>query len=124
MKRKTLKNKLDRIVSQIVRDRGYCEYCKKRLPPAKLHPHHFFSRSNLAVRWDMDNLFCLCAEHHTLSHQFSAHKTPAFFVEWAKEYRGKEWYDRVCVKAATPKHWTDKELEELYVELKSKWEKS
>jgi len=117
-KRKTLINKLDKVVSQIVRARGKCEYCGKVLPPSKLNAHHFYSRSLRSVRWDLDNLFCLCPLHHTFSSKFSAHLTPAYFVEWAKMTRGKEWYDRLWVKASTPKQYSDKELIELYERLK------
>jgi hypothetical protein len=67
-----------------------CEYCGKT---EHLNSHHIFSRSNHLLRWDVTNGICLCAGHHVLKSDFSAHKTPADFVEWIKEYRGLEWSD-------------------------------
>ncbi|MFC1535789.1 hypothetical protein ACFL4H_00315 [Candidatus Neomarinimicrobiota bacterium] len=75
-----------------------CEKCgKERI----LHTHHFYSRANYSTRWDYDNGFCLCSGCHILSSTFSAHKTPAEFVEWCIEYRGQEWYDNLRQKYNT-----------------------
>ena len=74
-----------------------CEYCKRKDKP--LNSHHIFSRSNKAVRHDMDNGICLCVGHHTFSSKFSAHKTPAEVIEWIKDYKGLEWYERLRAKA-------------------------
>lgn len=73
-----------------------CEYCGKT---EYLNAHHIFSRSNHAVRWYLPNGIALCAGHHTLKSDFSAHKTPADFVEWVKEYRGLEWYEDLRSRA-------------------------
>lgn len=75
-----------------------CEYCGKT---EYLNSHHIFSRSNHAVRWYLPNGICLCSGHHTLKSDFSAHKTPADFVEWIKEYRGMEWYEDLRMRART-----------------------
>ena len=82
--------KLDNAWSAKVREYGMCEYCHKT---SHLNAHHFYSRAIRSVRWDIDNGFCLCAGCHVLSSKFSAHKTPAEFVDWAIERRGREWYD-------------------------------
>jgi hypothetical protein len=37
--------------------------------------------------------------HHVFSSGFSAHKTPAEFIEWIKELKGEEWYDALRLKA-------------------------
>ena len=64
-----------------------------------LNSHHIFSRSNRTVRHDLDNGVCLSSGHHTLSSEFSAHKTPVEYIEWIKEYRGLAWYKRLRRKA-------------------------
>ena len=73
-----------------------CEYCGKT---DQLNSHHIFSRSNRLLRWDVTNGICLCAGHHTLKSDFSAHKTPADFIEWVKEHRGIAWYEDLRLRA-------------------------
>ena len=109
--RRKLRDQLDKLWAEIVKQRaGYkCEYCRKT---TYLNTHHIFSRSNLSVRWDLDNGICLCSGHHTLSND-SAHKSPVEFVEWIKEMWGIEWYERLRKKANTIKKWTIPELETL-----------
>lgn len=82
-----------------VRSVGACEYCGKT---EYLNAHHIYTKHNYSVRWDLDNGICLCAGHHTFNSKFSAHKTPAEFMEWIKEKRGLEWYERLRQKARTP----------------------
>lgn len=78
------------------RDGFKCLYCGKT---EYLNSHHIYTRSNYAVRWDMDNGITLCSGHHTMSSKFSAHKTPLEFIEFIKELWGEEWYERLKVKA-------------------------
>ena len=73
-----------------------CEYCGIT---EYLNSHHIFSRSNRTTRYDLDNGMCLCTCCHTFSSKFSAHKTPAEFIEWIKVYRGLEWYEELRRKA-------------------------
>lgn len=96
--RKPSKNHLDKLWSEKVKKRvgNKCEYCGK-VP--YLNSHHIFSRSNHAVRWDLDNGVALCAGHHVFGN-FSAHKSPVEFVEWIKAKRGIEWYERLRAKAS------------------------
>ncbi len=81
-----------------------CEYCGN---PNTLNSHHIFSRSNMSLRWDINNGICLCALHHVLG-LFSAHKAPLEFAEWLKDKRGDEWYNSLkekskqVVKLSTP----------------------
>ena len=84
--------------SRLVKERaGFkCEYCGKK---DYLNSHHIFSRSNRSVRWDLDNGICLDSGCHVFSSVFSAHKTPAEFVEFIKDKRGEEWYQSLRVKA-------------------------
>lgn len=106
-KRKTLKKKQsksylnkkkDEQWSKAVkeRDNHTCQYCGKK---EYLNSHHIFSRSNFTTRWDLDNGITLCSGCHTFSSKFSAHKTPAEFIEWVKEKKGLAWYERLREKA-------------------------
>lgn len=91
-----------------------CEKCHKLSP---LNAHHFYSRSIRAVRWDLENGFCLCVGCHTFSSKFSAHKTPAEFVEWAIERRGEEWYDNLKERKNQTVKYMDEDVDILMKEL-------
>jgi 5-methylcytosine-specific restriction endonuclease McrA len=84
--RTTLKNKLDKICSLIVRGRGICQRCGKR---ENLQTAHIFGRTYLNTRWDLDNLLCLCPDCHI---NF-AHKCPILFTEFVRKIRGEEKYE-------------------------------
>jgi hypothetical protein len=47
------------------------------------------------------------------SSNFSAHKTPAEFVEWAIDRRGDEWYNELKDKKNTLSQYKDVDFEEL-----------
>lgn len=89
---------LDKEWSEAVKEMaGYkCEICGSK---ENLNSHHIFSRSNKAVRHDIDNSACLCAKHHVFDTRLSAHKAPAEFLEVMKEKRGEEWYNKLREKA-------------------------
>lgn len=78
------------------RDCYNCQYCGSK---SYLNAHHIFSRSNKNIRHDIENGITLCAKHHTLSSEFSAHLTPVEFVEWVKEFNGEDWYNELRRKA-------------------------
>lgn len=113
MKKSNIK-KLDKSWSEKVREYGMCEKCHKLSP---LNAHHFYSRSVRSVRWDTDNGFCLCVGCHTFSSKFSAHKTPAEFVEWAIERRGKKWYDSLKKRKNQTVKYIDDDVDRLINEL-------
>ena len=96
-----------------------CEYCGKEKP---LNSHHIFSRSNKSVRWDLKNGMCLCVGHHTFNSRFSAHKTPTEFTYWLEKVKGKEYINRLTVKAHTTKKWYKFEKEALLEDLKKQIE--
>ena len=48
---------------------------------------------------------------HVFSPNFSAHKTPAEFFEWAVEQRGREWYDDLKIKKNTLKKFIDADFD-------------
>lgn len=106
--RQKLKDKLDKLFSVIIRSKGHCERCGKT---EYLNCHHIFSRSNLSVRWNLDNGVCLNAGWHTLQKN-SAHKNPIEFINWIKGQRGVEWYENLRIKANQIKKWTIPELKE------------
>lgn len=71
---------------------GYrCAKCNKGNDEVQLHSHHLFTRSRKSTRLDIDNWICLCASHHTLSSEFSAHKTGNEFFLWLEEIKWREW---------------------------------
>lgn len=99
MKQPSVK-KLDEMWSNLVkiRDEGRCVKCGKT---SYLNSHHIFSRSKKSTRWYLPNGITLCSGCHVLSSTFSAHKTPAEFIEWIKELKGEEWYNELRLKANT-----------------------
>ena len=114
--RKKLRDQLDHCWAVIVKQRGnVCEYddCNK---VTYLNAHHIFGRSNLSVRWDLDNGICLCPGHHTFS-TFSAHQSPAF-TDWIKEHIGIERYRRIEARSYLIRKWTIPELKEQLEKFK------
>lgn len=84
--KRTLKNKLDKLVSQIVRSRGRCEKCGKR---ENLQCAHIFGRTYLNTRWLLENLLCICPDCHI---NF-CHKQPILFTEFVRKKLGAEKYE-------------------------------
>ena len=97
-KAKGIDGKLDDAWSLLVKLRAgmKCEYCGKTSP---LNSHHIFSRSKKSTRWLPDNGICLCVGHHTFSSTFSAHKTPTEFTYWFERYKGKDFVEKLTIKA-------------------------
>jgi len=83
--RTSLKRRLDKKVSELVRARGKCEQCHSK---KYLQACHIFSRKYLNTRWDLENLLCLCAKCH-----FLAHAEPIFFAEWVRIHLGEDRYE-------------------------------
>lgn len=100
-RRKRLKKKeqisekdLDILWAKVIKLRdGKCQVpgCKKD----NLNAHHIYSRSARSVRWELDNGISLCAGHHTLKSEFSAHRTPVEFTEFLIEVKGQEFMDNL-----------------------------
>lgn len=109
--RTSLKRKLDKEISRIVRARGNCAKCRKI---NNLQTAHIISRSNLAVRWDLKNCLCLCPDCHI---NF-AHKNPILFAEFVQDYLGDYEYEQLKLKARSIKKWTIDELIKLLETLK------
>ena len=103
-------NKLDTAWSERIRQYGRCEVCGKT---KRLNAHHFYSRSIRVLRWDVNNGFCLCVGGHVFSSNFSAHKTPAEFFEWAIDKRGRSWYNSLKKKKRSFVKYIDKDFDFL-----------
>lgn len=114
-KLKGIDGKLDDAWSKLVKLRANnkCEKCGKE---TTLNSHHVYSRSNRSVRWCLKNGYCLCVAHHTFGN-WSAHKSPLEFIEFAKEQRGEEWYNELRLKANQTIKWSKHEKELLLEEL-------
>lgn len=110
MKRSTLKKKLDKLCSEITRTKGYCEKCGRH---EGLQTHHIWGRVNLSVRWDLENLLCLCPR----CHWDATNKNP-IFNEWLVQHLGEFKYNELKTKATMIKKWREDELIELYEQLK------
>ena len=86
--------KLDRIIEkQSKEDKDYkCEVCGRgKEHGIQLHSHHYIGRTHTSLRWVLENIFVLCAAHHTMSRQ-SAHEDPQWFDSIARDIRGEKWY--------------------------------
>ena len=114
--KKLIIKKLDKAWSKKVREYGMCEKCHKISP---LNAHHFYSRSIRCVRWDIQNGFCLCVGCHVFSSNFSAHKTPAEFVEWAIEKRGEDWYEQLKTRKNTSVKYIDDDYNNILLDIDS-----
>lgn len=68
-----------------------CAYCHKWPDEVQLHSHHLFTRSRKSTRWNIHNWICLCASHHTLSSEFSAHQTGNEFFLWLEQEKWREF---------------------------------
>jgi len=108
--------KLDKAWAYQVKIKSICEHCGK---VTHLNAHHYYSRSIRSVRWDVSNGFCLCVGCHVFSTHFSAHKTPAEFVEWALERRGQEWYNKLKDKKNSLARYKDFDVEDILLDIQS-----
>lgn len=96
-----LTKKLDSLWSECVKINFHykCQYCGKWRDEVQIHSHHLFTRSRRATRWDIDNGIALCASHHTLSSEFSAHQCGQEFFMWLEELRWREWIETLSKKS-------------------------
>ena len=73
---KSIKKSCDKLMSQFIRSRGYCENCGER-DSSQLQWCHIKSRRYLSIRWELDNSLCLCAKCHRW---YTDH--PDLFTKW------------------------------------------
>lgn len=100
---------LDKLASQIIRQRGKCEICGKR---ETLQCVHIFSRRNFSVRWDLDNLLCLCYR----CHHYFAHKEPIRFTEFVKKKLGEKRLKELKMRSDIPVRGQDLNAIKIYLE--------
>lgn len=118
-KTKTEKQNLDKSCEElwrkIINHKGNyaCEKCGR---VGKLDSHHIIGRQNKRTRWDVSNGILLCSHCHTLSSEFSAHKTPSKFNKWLCEYKGTGYYEILEQRASYPQK-QDLKLTLVYLQL-------
>ena len=117
--RKKLKDKLEKIVKEIVRlrDNRTCQYCgKENLEGANCHVSHVIPRSqSLLLQYDLINLKVLDFRHHL---QWW-HLNPVEAGIWFKDKFPERWAyleEKIMLPKRSIK---DYELEEKLVELKT-----
>lgn len=108
--KRTLTKKLDILFSKIVRSKGYCVKCGKT---SNLQAAHIYSRRYRSVRWDWNNVLCLCSGCH-----FWSHHNPILFTEWVAEYLGEHKYIQLKLSASMLKKWSLGEMIDFYEDLK------
>ena len=114
-KRKTLIKKLDVIFSKYIRLRDkYCVLCGS---PENANCGHLFSRRHYSTRWDEDNAFQQCYPCN-----FKHNHQPYHYYNWYIEKFGKEKLDELHTKHQQTKKYYDTDLEELYIEIKAKYD--
>lgn len=119
-KASTLRNKLDKVWADIIKQKGSCEYCGKT---TYLNAHHIFSRSNLSTRWEISNGVCLCVGCHVFSSKFSAHKTPTEFVYWLQTVRARNFMPALRKKSRETIKYSISDLQDLLESLREHLEK-
>lgn len=122
--KKTLKNKLDKAWSQLVKLQAgnKCEVCGKAGPDAHLNSHHIVGRRNLRLRWETFNGVCLCAGCHTFKTD-SFHQNPVWADDWLRENRGQD-LKLIRVTMNEIQKWTIEDLKEELKELEEELESS
>lgn len=109
-----LNKQLDKLWSEAVRSKGYCELCGRKPPEVVLHAHHIYSRTHRSTRYDLDNSVCLCMGCHL----YTAHKSVQEFSDWICEKLGSEKLDSLRKKAHTAVKYTKEEKLEMIENLK------
>ncbi len=113
----------DKLWSELIKIQwgNKCWYCWKWSWEVQLHSHHLFTRSRKATRWDLENGICLCAWHHTLSSEMSAHQTSLEFFLWLEELKGREFIEKISKRSQEVYKVTSEDLQakiELFKILK------
>jgi MoaA/NifB/PqqE/SkfB family radical SAM enzyme len=111
--RQGVKNKLDKLFTQIVmfRDDRTCQWCGKT--QGQMQTSHVVGRTNLHLRWNLNNACCLCA----FCHLRKWHAHPLEAVEW---FIGKypDRYHYLQIENQKIVKYSTTELEEVYEGLR------
>lgn len=84
---KALRRKADRLFSLYVRRNQKCEVCETN---KHLQTAHVNSRGIICIRYDEDNVLCLCGRHHI----YYTYR-PLHFAELVKKIKGKKIYNKL-----------------------------
>jgi 5-methylcytosine-specific restriction endonuclease McrA len=85
---------LDKKSSEKCREKGICENCGQILTKEEAHPHHFIRRRHKSVRWDQENLVCLCWKCHDY-----AHRESESFKNRMIKIKGEDWHNNLIKKS-------------------------
>jgi hypothetical protein len=112
-----LDKKCLKLFGEIVRRKGWCEWCGS--PYGQLNGHHVVGKKNYWLRFDLRNGCCLCANCHTLRAK-SAHEDSQEFMIWFKQSRPDDYEYLLEVKRTHqgPRHLTILDYEQILKELK------
>lgn len=115
-KRRKIIDRLDTLISKIVRDRDrHCMDCG--MFPGRgyvqLTHAHIFPRDNMSVRFDLENGITLCFPCHRYWQEH-----PVLFLKWMIRRMGMERYEVLERKARTIEGFSEWRLKSLYQELK------
>lgn len=109
-KRKKLIQKLDTIVSLIVRARdGKCVICGST---KQLQCSHLIKRGRLSTRFDLDNCNANCNGCNLRHNNY-----PEFYTEWFLEHKGYELYGKLISQSQQIWKPSNAELESLLEHL-------
>ena len=104
--RQKIIKKLDDLVRKNVKSKGHCERCFRKADEVQLQVAHIYSRKYNHLRWDYENLLCLCASCH-----FWWHLNPAEAIIWVGEIRDLNYLKTLRQNVRPIKTF---ELEQLY----------
>jgi hypothetical protein len=95
-----------------------CEYPDCNIKYTHLHAHHLYSRRHVSLRYNLDNMICLCPYHHTMG-SFSAHHDPDFKnLIVATGVRTEELFDKLRAERNRVQKNTAQWKQECYEKLK------
>lgn len=98
----------DTIFSQYLRKKhGRCEICGRS--DIKLEAAHFYSRRNESVRFDEENVHCLCFTCHRKSHE-----DKSYYEDWIKKKLGQKRFDLLTLRAHTTAKKDDEAIKIYY----------
>lgn len=116
--RKNLVKKLDTIVSKYIRLRdGHCVQCGTT---QNLTNGHIFSRRHYSTRWDISkdgNCHTQCWSHN-FTHGYDNYE----YYKWYKDRFGEDRFEELRGQYIQTKKYSNSELEELYEQIKIKYE--
>ena len=97
---KKVRKENDELVRIIVRRRGVCEKCGRRLAKAKGEGEigdadHVFGKGTDGLRWNLDNMLYLCFKcHRLIKHSNAGRNTENEFRRWFIE-KFPERYEKI-----------------------------